>query len=125
MTNFPKLRAWVKSESGEGWFMSYPRWIDLENKRICTESGLQPKEFILMAYTGITDANGVNAYHNDVVSAYGYSNWVIDWHDDSWQLKQLDSDNYMLIPKSFVVIGDIFKMIGNSDKVYNEGYSNA
>jgi len=122
MTNqFPKFRAWVKSESGEGWFMSYPRWIDLENKRICTESGLQPKDFILIPYTGMIDENGTKAYQYDVVSAMGYSNWVIEWHNNGWMLNQMESDNYKDIPEDgFVIIGNIFTMIGNNSEIYEE-----
>lgn len=119
-SNFPKFRAWVKSEVGGEWFMSYPRWIDLENKRICTESGLQPKEFILIPYTGLTDEYGVKAYRHDVVSAMGHSNWVIDWHNNGWKLKQIDSDHYRDIPNEFVIIGNIFIVIGNNSEIYRE-----
>jgi len=107
---FPKFRAWVKSETGGKWFMSYPRWIDLENKRICTESGMQPKEFILMQDTGRTDKNGVLAYAYDICMLdSGYHNWVIKWHDDGWMIHQEGTPIYKPIPDNFIITDNIYE----------------
>ena len=60
---FPKFRAWCKHTTGEGWFMCREvRWLNLETQTICTESGMQPSEFVLMQYTGINDCKRTDKY---------------------------------------------------------------
>jgi len=64
------------------------------------------RKFPVMQSTGRKDSNGKDAYHKDIVSANGYSNWIVERHDDGWMLKQHDTDNYQKIPKDFVIIGN-------------------
>ena len=45
--------------------MSFPRWIDIDGKRIATETGFQPNEFMLMQFTGRLDKNKKEVYKSD------------------------------------------------------------
>ncbi len=57
--------------------------------------------------TGLKDEGKVEAYQHDMVSAYGYDNWTIVWHDNGWTLQQENIENYQPIPEHFIVIGTI------------------
>ena len=50
-------------------------------------------------FTGLKDA-----YHKDRVSALGYSDWIIEWHNNGWMLQQEGTLNYQPIPEHFVII---------------------
>ena len=67
------------------------------------------KDGIKMQYIGLKDNNGKEAYHKDEVSALGYSNWTIEWHNNGWKLKQEDIENYQEIPNDFIIIGYIYE----------------
>lgn len=66
-------------------------------------------EYFLMQYIGLKDSNNKEAYHKDKIGALGYSNWVIEWYNNGWKLKQEDVENYQEIPSSFVIIGNIYE----------------
>lgn len=56
---------------------------------------------------GLIDRNNKEAYHKDRVSARGYSNWIIEWHNNAWMLQQENRENYQPIPGGFIIIGNI------------------
>ena len=56
---------------------------------------------------GKKDRNNKEAYAGDMVTAYTYSNWVIDWHDAGWKLKQDTIDHWTEIPKDFIIFSNI------------------
>ncbi len=60
-------------------------------------------------YIRIKDRNGEEAYQKDKVSAWGYSNWIIEWHNNGWKLKQEGIENYQEIPDDFIIIGCIYE----------------
>ena len=57
--------------------------------------------------TGRKDRNKKEAYAGDMVTAYTYSNWVIDWHGAGWKLKQDTIDHWTEIPKDFIIFSNI------------------
>ncbi len=107
-----KFRAWYGErmeydlEEGEG------RWFSVND----TIAEAQKHGIIIMEYIGLKDKNGEEAYHKDKVSALGYSNWIIEWHNNGWKLKQEDIENYQEIPDSFIIIGNIYEEFLEKEK---------
>jgi uncharacterized phage protein (TIGR01671 family) len=67
------------------------------------------QEYEVMQYTGYKDSNGKECFHKDIISAYGYSNWLVEWVYNGWMLKQIDCENYKKIPIDYVVIGNQYE----------------
>ena len=73
--------------------------------------GKDYKVAIPLFYTGLKDENGKEAYHKDLISTGGYSNWIIEWHKDGWYMKttNIDEKHYHAIPDDFIIIGNQFE----------------
>lgn len=69
---------------------------------------VSPEFHIIVFYTGLKDLQNVEAYHKDRVSALG-GDWIIEWHENGWKLKQEDRENYQEIPSAFKIFGNKFE----------------
>lgn len=109
-----KFRAWVKDATTGEWRMcNRVRWLDLDNQRICTESGMQPDEFVLMQYIGLQDKHGREVYEGDIVRGYDDHHepifGVVTFRDGSFVIKNPAIAHFRWMDYTLEVIGNAYE----------------